>query len=97
VTTADVAEITQTSAVSGGDVTNNGGAEVIARGVCWSYTGIVPIQTQQISKVLVPFRVVSVTFMEFSKKFKIEIYGGVLPKKLQITHGIMKWIMKTTK
>ena len=36
VTTADITEITQTSAVSGGDVTSDGGAEVIARGLCWS-------------------------------------------------------------
>ena len=36
VTTADITEITQTSAVSGGDVTSDGGDEVIARGLCWS-------------------------------------------------------------
>jgi uncharacterized protein (TIGR02145 family) len=35
VTTENVSGITQTSAVSGGNVTNNGGAEVTARGVCW--------------------------------------------------------------
>jgi hypothetical protein len=36
VTTANVSGITQTSVVSGGNVTNDGGAEVTARGVCWS-------------------------------------------------------------
>lgn len=36
VATTAVTEITQTSAVGGGDVTDDGGAEVTARGVCWS-------------------------------------------------------------
>lgn len=36
VTTADVMDITQTTAVSGGNVTDDGGAAVTARGVCWS-------------------------------------------------------------
>jgi uncharacterized protein (TIGR02145 family) len=36
ITTASVSDITQTSAVSGGNVVNNGGVEVTARGVCWS-------------------------------------------------------------
>ena len=36
VTTLSVTEITETSAVAGGDVTSDGGAEVTARGVCWS-------------------------------------------------------------
>jgi uncharacterized protein (TIGR02145 family) len=35
VTTRAASEITQTSAKSGGDVTDNGGAEVTDRGVCW--------------------------------------------------------------
>jgi uncharacterized protein (TIGR02145 family) len=35
VTTKSVSNITQSSAVSGGTVTDNGGAEVTARGVCW--------------------------------------------------------------
>ncbi len=35
VTTVSVSGITQTSAVSGGNVTSDGGAEVTARGVCW--------------------------------------------------------------
>jgi uncharacterized protein (TIGR02145 family) len=39
VTTANVSEIFQTSAISGGNVTANGGAEVTARGVCWNTTG----------------------------------------------------------
>ncbi len=38
VTTVSVSGITQTSAVSGGNVTNNGGDEVTARGVCWGTT-----------------------------------------------------------
>ena len=35
-TTTDVTEITPSSAVSGGNITNDGGMEVTARGVCWS-------------------------------------------------------------
>lgn len=35
-TTIEVSEITQTSAISGGDITDDGGAGVTARGVCWS-------------------------------------------------------------
>ncbi len=38
VTTEMVSGITQTTAESGGNVTNNGGADVTARGVCWSTT-----------------------------------------------------------
>ena len=34
--TNEVAEITQTTATSGGNVTSDGGATIIARGVCWS-------------------------------------------------------------
>ena len=36
VTTVQVTAITATTAVTGGDVTDNGGANVSARGVCWS-------------------------------------------------------------
>ncbi len=36
VTTASVSAITQTTATSGGNVTDDGGAKVTARGVCWS-------------------------------------------------------------
>ena len=36
VITTSVSSITQNSAQSGGNITDNGGAEVIARGVCWS-------------------------------------------------------------
>ena len=36
VTTAQVTNITQTTAVSGGNVTSTGGATVIERGICWS-------------------------------------------------------------
>ncbi len=35
-TTTDASSITPTSAVSGGDITSDGGASVTARGVCWS-------------------------------------------------------------
>ena len=38
VITVSVSGITQTSAVSGGNVTDDGGAEVIKRGVCWGTT-----------------------------------------------------------
>jgi uncharacterized protein (TIGR02145 family) len=36
VTTAGVSEITQTSASSGGNVTDDGGAKVTSKGVCWN-------------------------------------------------------------
>ena len=36
ITTAAVTEVSYTTAVSGGEITNDGGATVIARGVCWS-------------------------------------------------------------
>lgn len=36
VTTADVTNVTYTTATSGGNVVNNGGAAVTSRGVCWS-------------------------------------------------------------
>lgn len=39
--TSTVTEITQTTAISGGDITSDGGATVTARGVCWS-TGLTP-------------------------------------------------------
>jgi len=38
VTTAELTSITSNSAVSGGDVTNEGGAPVTTKGVCWSTT-----------------------------------------------------------
>jgi len=38
VTTANVTEITQTTATCGGDITNSGGSTVTSRGVCWSTT-----------------------------------------------------------
>jgi len=36
VTTSSIADITNTSATCGGDVTNEGGTPVTARGICWS-------------------------------------------------------------
>ena len=39
VTTASVTSITGTSASSGGNVTDNGGSSVIARGICWNTAG----------------------------------------------------------
>jgi uncharacterized protein (TIGR02145 family) len=35
-TTSDVIEITKTTAISGGTITDDGGATIIERGVCWS-------------------------------------------------------------
>ncbi len=37
-TTADISEITPTSAFSGGNITNDGGASVTVRGICWGTT-----------------------------------------------------------
>jgi uncharacterized protein (TIGR02145 family) len=42
VTTADVTSITETTAVSGGNITDDGGGTVTARGVCWSSTSQTP-------------------------------------------------------
>ncbi len=39
VVTISVSDITDTSAISGGEVILNGGTEVIVRGVCWNTTG----------------------------------------------------------
>ena len=36
ITTADVTEITQTTAISGGNVTDEGASPVTTRGICWS-------------------------------------------------------------
>ena len=36
VTIAEVSEITQTSIKTGGNVTSDGGAEIIVAGICWS-------------------------------------------------------------
>jgi uncharacterized protein (TIGR02145 family) len=38
VTTANVSDITPSGAVSGGTVTDNGGSDITARGVCWGTT-----------------------------------------------------------
>ena len=43
-TTATVSDITTYSAVSGGNVTSDGGADVTSRGVCWNITGN-PVKT----------------------------------------------------
>jgi len=45
-TTAAITSPTRTTAVSGGDITTNGGASVTARGVCWS-TSSGPVATGQ--------------------------------------------------
>jgi uncharacterized protein (TIGR02145 family) len=37
-TTADLTEITSTSAISGGNISNTGGGAITAKGVCWSTT-----------------------------------------------------------
>jgi uncharacterized protein (TIGR02145 family) len=36
ITTRAITEITYTTARSGGDISNNGGAEITAKGICWS-------------------------------------------------------------
>ncbi|HEX2967704.1 MAG TPA: fibrobacter succinogenes major paralogous domain-containing protein [Bacteroidales bacterium] len=38
VVTSEVTEVTISTAIAGGNVTNDGGAEVTARGICWSTT-----------------------------------------------------------
>jgi uncharacterized protein (TIGR02145 family) len=49
VTTTAVSSITQTTAVSGGNVTNNGGVEVTDRGVCWSTHAIPTVEDSKTS------------------------------------------------
>jgi hypothetical protein len=36
VTTTDVTNVTQNTAISGGNVTDDGGADITLKGVCWS-------------------------------------------------------------
>lgn len=43
VSTSSVTEIKSTTALCGGDVTNNGGYRIIARGVCWSSSSSTPV------------------------------------------------------
>src|SRR5664279_291776 len=38
ITTSDVTDITQSTAVTGGEISNDGNADVISRGVCWATT-----------------------------------------------------------
>ena len=38
ITTSDVTDITQSTAATGGEITNDGNADVISRGVCWATT-----------------------------------------------------------
>jgi hypothetical protein len=45
VTTTAVSSITQTTVETGGNVTNSGGADVTARGICWSNTANPTIPT----------------------------------------------------
>ena len=42
VTTKTISSITQTTATSGGSVSNDGGATITAKGVCWSNTTSIP-------------------------------------------------------
>ncbi|MGB8491163.1 MAG: hypothetical protein WCE64_08895 [Bacteroidales bacterium] len=37
--TLDISEITQTTAKSGGNITNNGSGDIVSRGVCWNTDG----------------------------------------------------------
>jgi uncharacterized protein (TIGR02145 family) len=39
VSTASITDITRTTAVSGGNITNDGGAAVTSKGICWNTTG----------------------------------------------------------
>jgi len=42
VTTADISSYTESTAISGGNITDDGGGEVTVRGVCWSSTSQTP-------------------------------------------------------
>ncbi len=37
--TAEISAVTLTTAMSGGDITSDGGEDIIARGICWNTTG----------------------------------------------------------
>lgn len=49
VITFKVTEITQFTAVSGGDVTDDGGVAIVERGVCWSNTGTPTVEDSKTS------------------------------------------------
>ena len=49
VTTTTVSNITETSAITGGKITNNGGSIITSRGVCWSTTPQPTILNSKIS------------------------------------------------
>lgn len=36
ISTAPISDITESTAVSGGEITNNGGTDILERGICWS-------------------------------------------------------------
>ena len=46
VTTANISDITQTSATTGGNVTSDGGEEIIIAGVCWSTSANTSVKNQ---------------------------------------------------
>jgi uncharacterized protein (TIGR02145 family) len=46
VTTANISEITQTSVTTGGNVTSDGGEEIIIAGVCWSTSANTSVKNQ---------------------------------------------------
>ena len=47
VVTSPISQITETSAVAGGEVTSDGGAEVTSRGVCWSLVSNPTIENEK--------------------------------------------------
>lgn len=49
VTTAEITSITTTSAKSGGNITDDGGAEITSRGICWNSTGNPLVANQRTS------------------------------------------------
>jgi len=63
VTTTNVSDITQTSVLIGGNVINNGGAEVTTEGICWSKSEFPTINDEK------------TTFIAASVSFTINITG----------------------
>ena len=78
VETADVTEITEDSAVCGGSVTDNGGAEITAKGIVWS-TSPDPTVSQSINKTDEGKGVgefsSSMTRLSFSTKYYVRAYA----------------------
>jgi uncharacterized protein (TIGR02145 family) len=76
VTTTAVSEISYTTAVSGGDVTNEGGTAIISRGVCWNTSADPAIMNSKTTEIagLGPFTS-SITRMTPNTTYYLRAYA----------------------